>query len=207
MATNPRNDPTPARTDWWKVAYKQQKQKKQQGTQYTPDDFWAYSFDKKRFSNVKTAPKFSIDEALTLSRNNYTSLFRAGSRETVGLVGTPWQQTAALYRLREGYNVPNLIYSPESQKQVLDMAAAKPIVFGGALYNTINDLNDQINNYFKILQGHAAILKKEVPAVEIRKRMVEYTKEKANANRNLLSFYFFLDIVALGILFYVYKAT
>ncbi len=75
-------------------------------------------------------------------------------------------------------------------------------------FNTrINDLNDQINNYFKILQGHAAILKKEVPAVEIRKRMVEYTKEKANANRNLLSFYFFLDIVALGILFYVYKAT
>lgn len=75
-------------------------------------------------------------------------------------------------------------------------------------FNTrINDLNEQINNYFTVLKGHAAILKKEVPAVEIRKRMVEYTKEKANANRNLLSFYFFLDIVALGILFYVYKAT
>ena len=73
--------------------------------------------------------------------------------------------------------------------------------------NRINDLNTQIGDYFKVLQGHAAILKKEVPAVEIRKRMVEYTKEKANANRNLLSFYFFLDIVALGILFYVYKAT
>lgn len=73
--------------------------------------------------------------------------------------------------------------------------------------NRINDLNTQIADYFKTLQGHAAILKKEVPAVEIRKRMVEYTKEKANAHRNLLSFYFFLDIVALGILFYVYKAT
>ena len=71
----------------------------------------------------------------------------------------------------------------------------------------INDLNTEIGNYFAVLQGHAAILKKEVPAVEIRKRMVEYTKEKANAHRNLLSFYFFLDIVALGILFYVYKAT
>ncbi len=73
--------------------------------------------------------------------------------------------------------------------------------------NRINDLNAQIADYFKVLQGHASILKKEVPAVEIRKRMVEYTKEKANAHRNLLSFYFFLDIVALGILFYVYKAT
>lgn len=75
-------------------------------------------------------------------------------------------------------------------------------------FNTrINDLNTEINNYFAVLRGHAAILKKEVPAVEIRKRMVEYTKEKSNAHRNLLSFYFFLDIVALGILFYVYKAT
>lgn len=71
----------------------------------------------------------------------------------------------------------------------------------------INDLNGEINNYFAVLKGHAAILKKEVPAVEIRKRMVEYTKEKSNAHRNLLGFYFFLDIVALGILFYVYKAT
>lgn len=152
MATNPRNAPTPAQTDWWKVAFKQRQQKnKQQGqakTTIRPDDWWAYSFDKKRFSNVKRAPKFSIDEALTLSRNNYTSLFRAGSRETVGLVGTPWQQTAALYRLRNGYNIPNLIYSPESQKQALDMAAAKPIVFGGALYNTINDLNTKFKTKY-----------------------------------------------------------
>ncbi len=73
--------------------------------------------------------------------------------------------------------------------------------------NRINDMNTEINNYFNTLRSHADILKKEVPAVEIRKRMVEYTKEKANAHRNLLGFYFFLDIVALGILFYVYKAT
>lgn len=150
MATNPRNDPMPAQTDWWKVAYRQQKQKKQQEKQQriNPDDWWAYSYDKKRFGDVKSTPKFSLDEALTLSRNNYTSLFKAGSRKTIGLVGTPWQQTAALYRLRHGYRVPDLIYKPETPNQVLDMAAAKPIVFGGTLYNNINDLNTQFTGKY-----------------------------------------------------------
>jgi cytochrome c556 len=71
----------------------------------------------------------------------------------------------------------------------------------------INVYNTEINQYFDTLKKHAAILKKEVPAVELKKRMVEYTREKANAHKNLLSLYFFLDVVALGLLFYVYKAT
>lgn len=71
----------------------------------------------------------------------------------------------------------------------------------------INSANAEIQSYFSKLQEQAAILRKEVPQVEIKKRMVEYTKEKANANKNLLSLYFFLDVVALGLLFYVYKAT
>ncbi len=70
----------------------------------------------------------------------------------------------------------------------------------------INDSNSEIQKYFDTLKSHADILRKEVPAVELRKRMVEYTQEKARANKNLLSLYFFLDVVALGLLFYVYKA-
>lgn len=72
--------------------------------------------------------------------------------------------------------------------------------------HSINDANDEIQKYFDTLREHASILRKEVPAVELKKRMVEYTQEKARANKNLLSLYFFLDVVALGLLFYVYKA-
>ncbi len=71
----------------------------------------------------------------------------------------------------------------------------------------INDANDKIQTYVDTLKSHAAILQKEAPGVEIKKRMVEYTKEKAGAHKNLLSLYFFLDVVALGLLFYVYKAS
>ncbi len=72
--------------------------------------------------------------------------------------------------------------------------------------HSINDANAEIQTYFDTLKSHADILRKEVPAVELRKRMVEYTREKSRANKNLLSLYFFLDVVALGLLFYVYKA-
>jgi hypothetical protein len=75
------------------------------------------------------------------------------------------------------------------------------------LDNQINNLNGQLSEQFGKLQRQASILKSEAPAVEIKKRMVEYTREKAKSQDNLLSLYFFLDIVALGILFYVYKAA
>ncbi len=71
----------------------------------------------------------------------------------------------------------------------------------------INDANDKIQKYVDTLKAQAAILQKEAPTVEIKKRMVAYTKEKAGAHKNLLSLYFFLDVVALGLLFYVYKAS
>ena len=41
----------------------------------------------------------------------------------------------------------------------------------------------------------------------IQKEMVKYTEEKARYNDNLLKVYSFLNIVALGVLLYVYKAA
>ena len=70
----------------------------------------------------------------------------------------------------------------------------------------INNLNGELGDQFEKLERQAEILRSEAPVIEIKKRMVEYTKEKAKSQDNLLSLYFFLDVVALGILFYVYKA-
>ncbi len=75
------------------------------------------------------------------------------------------------------------------------------------LGSTINDLNTQISGYYTRLQEQASILQSEAPAAELKKRMVEFTREKAMASNNMLSFYFFMDVVALGILFYVYRAS
>ncbi len=73
--------------------------------------------------------------------------------------------------------------------------------------DSINSLNGQLDSQFTKLKKQAEVLQREAPEAEIKKRMVEFTKEKTKANDNLLSLYFFLDVVALGILFYVYKAA
>lgn len=73
--------------------------------------------------------------------------------------------------------------------------------------DSINSLNAQLDEQFGKLKKQAEVLQREAPEAEIKKRMVEFTKEKTKANDNLLSLYFFLDVVALGILFYVYKAA
>ncbi len=41
----------------------------------------------------------------------------------------------------------------------------------------------------------------------VYKKMVQYTKEKAKANANLVLLYTFMNLIALGMLFYVYRAS
>ena len=43
--------------------------------------------------------------------------------------------------------------------------------------------------------------------IKIKKEMVKYTEEKARNSTNLLNLYSFLNVVALGLLVYVYKAA
>lgn len=50
-------------------------------------------------------------------------------------------------------------------------------------------------------------LDKPTAEVDVSERKMAYTKEKARANRNLIALYSFLNLVALGMLFYVYRAT
>jgi hypothetical protein len=66
--------------------------------------------------------------------------------------------------------------------------------------NLINSLNTDIANRSTLLTGQANILKSDSSAAEVRKRMVEYTKEKNASTSNLLTLYAALNIVAIGVL-------
>lgn len=72
---------------------------------------------------------------------------------------------------------------------------------------TANEINTELQTHATNLQKQAAILKDKSSTTELYKRMVEYTEEKNKANRNLLSLYSFLNVVALGMLVYVYRAS
>lgn len=105
-----------------------------------------------------------------------------------------------------------LLYSTEYNIRISDflqiMNAVNRMILANnaSLADQTNGMNTEIAENFNRLKAQAAILKSEAPAAELKRRMVDYTKEKAKATNNLLSLYFFLDLVALGMLFYVYKA-
>ena len=50
------------------------------------------------------------------------------------------------------------------------------------------------------LKAQGANLESDGAAADLRKRMVEYTKEKNRATNNLLTLYAVLNIVAIGVL-------
>lgn len=71
---------------------------------------------------------------------------------------------------------------------------------------TINLLNENIKDVYTRLQVQNEILRKEDSISELRKRMVDFTEEKNQSATNLLSLYGFLNLVALGLLFYVARS-
>jgi hypothetical protein len=64
----------------------------------------------------------------------------------------------------------------------------------------IKELKDKLEEQNKIITSNESVTK-------IRKEMVKFTEEKARYSGNLLQMYSFLNIVALGLLVYVYKAA
>jgi len=75
-------------------------------------------------------------------------------------------------------------------------------------------LKAEIENYNTKLQGQQAKLKNQSDIInstqaasKIRKEMVKYTEEKGRHTDNLLKVYSFLNIVAFGLLIYIYRAS
>lgn len=70
----------------------------------------------------------------------------------------------------------------------------------------INSLNSGIKSTFDTLQAHGKLLNSESSLSDLRKRMVEFTEEKNRSALNLLSLYGFLNLVAIGLLFYIARS-
>ena len=68
------------------------------------------------------------------------------------------------------------------------------------MMNTMLENKDRMEKQGNMIRSNQA-------SSNIQKEMVKYTEEKARYNDNLLKVYSFLNIVALGVLLYVYKAA
>ena len=75
----------------------------------------------------------------------------------------------------------------------------------GRQSNDINGLNKKITATYGKLASHNAMLRKETAVGDLRKQMVEFSQEKNLSASNLLALYGFLNLVSIGLLFYIYR--
>jgi len=71
----------------------------------------------------------------------------------------------------------------------------------------INLLNKELETRSTKLQEQNKILSSEQAKALLYKKMVDYSKERAESTNNLLSIYSFMNIVVLGLLFYLYRSA
>ena len=71
----------------------------------------------------------------------------------------------------------------------------------------VNQLNTELDRNRNDLIRHTHMLKNREMEKEVHSAMIDYTIEKNSSSRNLLAIYGFLNIVAVGVLFYIYRSA
>jgi hypothetical protein len=71
----------------------------------------------------------------------------------------------------------------------------------------VNQVNRELDINRNDLIRHTNLLKNSEMEKEVQAAMIDYTIEKNSSSRNLLAIYGFLNIVAVGMLFYLYRST
>ncbi len=90
--------------------------------------------------------------------------------------------------------------------QISNFLASKRVADASQQSADVNALNESITKAFGSLKKQSDILNKEHSEAELRQRMVEYTQEKNRSTNNLLQLYGVLNIVAIGLLLYIYRS-
>jgi hypothetical protein len=69
----------------------------------------------------------------------------------------------------------------------------------------VNLLNAELDKTRANLLQHSNRLKSASMETDVKQSMIDYTLEKNSSSRNLLAIYGFMNIVAVGLLFYLYR--
>ena len=91
--------------------------------------------------------------------------------------------------------------------QIMNGVTENMLYTSDSIQNEIAQFNSRIQAQKEKLDAQNKIITSGEATTNIRKEMVKYTEEKAQYTDNLLKLYSFLNVVALGLLVYVYKAA
>lgn len=117
------------------------------------------------------------------------------SAEAKQLVDTRLQTTQSLNR-----KVNDLI-------QIINAITEKMMQSSTTLQDEIKAFTKKLQSQRDKLEGQNRIIQSNDATMRLQKDMVKYSEEKARYTDNLLKMYSFLNIVAFGMLIYIYKAA
>lgn len=146
---------------------------------------------KKEFCHYYNRYKFSLDElfdviATTSSGSTLSDGQQANINKNLDIV--------------KGFNT-----KLNDLVQITNYIATRSASEMGTQSTDINRLNEKITNTYGKLASHNAMLRKETAVSDLRKQMVEFSQEKNLSANNLLALYGFLNLVSIGLLFYIYR--
>lgn len=90
--------------------------------------------------------------------------------------------------------------------QIINGVTEDMLASTSGLEETIKEFDKKNKESQRKLQEQNQIITSSQASTELNKRMVKYTEQKAKYSNNLLGLYSFLNVVALGLLVYVYKS-
>jgi hypothetical protein len=91
--------------------------------------------------------------------------------------------------------------------QIINGITQSMLASSQQMEDKINQFNTTVQDQQQKLENQNRIISSNEATMKIRKEMVKYTEEKARRSDNLLKLYSFLNIIAVGLLVYVYKAA
>lgn len=91
--------------------------------------------------------------------------------------------------------------------QLVTAISADMLASSDRLQTELAALNTELSSQRAKLEEQNKIIMSNDAVTKIQKEMVRYTEEKGRRTDNLLNLYSFLNIFALGLLIYVYKAA
>lgn len=98
-----------------------------------------------------------------------------------------------------------LIMQKLSTRRNIQLSTYYGLDSGGNPTLGINQVNSDLEEIRKKLQSDSDKLNSNLLITDIQSAMMEYTIEKNQSSRNLLAIYGFMNIVAIGMLYYLYR--
>lgn len=91
--------------------------------------------------------------------------------------------------------------------QIINSVTDEMLKASNNISKDIQDFNNKVQELKKKLDEQNAVISSGEATMQIKKQMVKFTEEKARRSDNLLKLYGFLNVVAVGLLVYVYRAS